>query len=164
MPWVVHEPMGYEARVTWLRTQRGNFDLGAELAMGIFSKDESEVLGCAGLIRGDVDERELGYWVHVAHEGKGLATEVASALVRVGFVIEALQTIEIRCLPDNEKSSRIPKKMGFSGPYRDPLSFPTADGDKRDIDSYTLSRVEYAQSPARKAAIEAYDVLDRRLL
>ena len=57
MPWAVHEPMAYEARVTWLRTQRGNFDLGAELAMGIFSKDESEVLGCAGLIRGDVDAK-----------------------------------------------------------------------------------------------------------
>ncbi len=164
MPWATYEPMSYEGRVTWLRTQRGNFDLGAELAMGIFSKDESEILGCSGLIRGDVDERELGYWIHVAHEGKGLATEVAAALIRVGFAIEALETIEIRCLPDNLKSSRIPVKLGFSGPYPDPLSFPTADGAKRDIDAYTLSRVEYAQSPARYAEIEAYDVLDRRLL
>jgi hypothetical protein len=38
------------------------------------------------------------------------------------------------------------------------------DGDKQDLHVYTLSRVQYAHSPARSVEIEAYDVLDRRLL
>jgi hypothetical protein len=38
------------------------------------------------------------------------------------------------------------------------------DGDKHDMHVYALSRVEYAQSAARHAAIEAYDALDRRIL
>ncbi len=164
MPWAAHEPLPLEERLIWLRTQRGNFDLGIELSMGIFNKDESEVLGCAGLVRGGIDERELGYWIHVDHEGKGWATEVAAALVRVAFDLESLETVEIRCLPENHKSARIPFKLGFSGPYVDPLSFATADGDKRDVDVYTLSRVEYANSPAAHAQIEAYDVLNRRLI
>ena len=164
MPWAAHEPITIDERVTWLRTQRGNFDLGAELSMGIFSKDESKCLGSAGLVRGDVDERELGYWIHAQHEGQGLTTEVSAALIRVGFVLEALETIEVRVLPENVKSARIPEKLGFSGPYVDPLSVSMGPGDKRDAHVYTLSRVEYANSPARTAAIEAYDVLERRLI
>lgn len=164
MPWALHEPVSFEERVTWLRTQRGNFDLGGEMVYGIFSKDETEIWGSLGLVRGDVDERELGYWVHAKQDGKGIATEAAAALVRVGFVIEDLEAIEVRCLPSNVKSARIPEKLGFSGPMLDMLSIAAVNGERCDGHSYTLSRVEFAHSVARHADIEAYDVLDRRIL
>jgi hypothetical protein len=46
----------------------------------------------------------------------------------------------------------------------DILAYPMPDGDKCDLHVYSLSRVQYASSPARLLAIEAYDVLDRRIL
>ncbi len=164
MPWARHEPVSFEERVTWLRTQRGNFDLGVEYVVGIFDKQETRILGSAGLVRGDIDEREIGYWIHAQHQGRGLATEVTAALIRVGFDIEALETIEIRCDVRNQKSARVPEKLGFAEPLLEPLSVQLPDGDKGDAHVYVMPRVLYAESPARRAKVEAYDVLDRRIL
>lgn len=164
MAWAAHEPLPFEQRLERMRTSRGHFDLGSDYAYGIFDKAESELLGIVALKLGpDADERELGYWLHVAHVGQGLALEVALAVVRVGFDLESLANLDLRTDPDNVRSARLAEKLGFVGPIVDPLSTPTAEGGKRDTHVYSLSRIEYVRSPARRAAIEAYDVLDRRL-
>lgn len=165
MTWVAHEPLSFEQRLEKVRTRRGHFDLGADFHYGIFDKAESRLLGVAGLsLHGDVDERELGYWIHVDALGRGYATEAAGALVRVGFDIEDLGAIEIRMEPHNVRSARVAEKLGFEGPELDRLSYPTAEGDKRDTHVYTLSRVAYAASPARQQMLEAYDAIERRIL
>jgi len=165
MTWAVHEPLSVAQRIELLRTYRGHFDLGGDYGFGIFAKDESSVLGSATLkMTADASEREVGFWLHVDHVGKGLATEVVSALLRTGFEIEGLDSIELRCDPHNEKSARVARKLGFSGPQLDPLSHPVPGEGKRDTHVYTLSRVEFASSAARDVPIEAYDVLDQRIL
>jgi hypothetical protein len=148
-----------------MRTNRGHFDLGSDYVYGIFDKAERALYGVAALkLSVTVDERELGYWLHVAHTGKGLALEVGLALVRVGFELEPLDAIEIRVDPGNEPSARVAQRLEFSGPVLDPLSYPLPAGGKADTDVYSLSRVEYENHPARLVPIEAYDVLDRRLI
>jgi len=165
MTWAAHEPLPFEQRLERMRTNRGHFDLGSDYVYGIFDKDERVLYGVAALkLSTTVDERELGYWLHVAHTGQGLAVEAARALVRVGFELEPLDAIEIRTDPHNLRSARVAERLSFSGPVLDPMSYPTPDGGKRDTQVYSLSRVEYATSPARHTAIEAYDVLERRLI
>jgi RimJ/RimL family protein N-acetyltransferase len=165
LTWTVHEPLSFSDRLTWVRTQRGHFDLGSDYVFGAFSKDESALWGM-GLMRlsGTVDERELGYWLHADRLGQGLATEMVAALVKVAFDIEALDAVEIRTFPHNLASARVAERLGFGGPVLDLLAYPMPDGDKRDLHVYGMSRVQYAHSPARSAAIEAYDVLDQRIL
>jgi RimJ/RimL family protein N-acetyltransferase len=163
MDWARHEPVSDAQRLEWLRTSRGHFDLGSDYTYGIFDADERVLIGAAGLkLSTSVDERELGYWLHVDHIGKGLAIEVALALVRVAFDIESVACIDVRVQPDNHRSARVAQKLGCEGPLLDPLSQPTPEG-KRDMHVYTLTRVAYATSPARTAVITAYDVLDRPL-
>lgn len=165
MPWAVHEPVPHAKRLEWLRTSRGHFDLGSDYTYGIFEPESGRLIGSAGLKMGaTVDERELGYWLHVDHVGRGLATEVAMALVRVGFDVESLSCIDVRCDPENAPSARVAQKLGCAGPLVDPLSQPMPDGSKRDTLVFTLSRVEYAISPARDAQLRAFDVLDRQIL
>ena len=165
LPWTLHEPLSPAQRLEWLRTQRGHFDLGGDYAFIILSKDESVVLGGAGMhLRGDVDEREIGYWIHVDHVRQGLCTEVTAALVKVGFEIEDLRGIDIKVLPHNVASASVPEKLGFDGPVLEPYALPWPGEGKRDAHRYSLSRVKYASSSARAAEIQAYDVLDRRLL
>jgi RimJ/RimL family protein N-acetyltransferase len=165
MTWTVHEPLSLEQRLEALRTRRGHFDLGSDYHYGIFDKAETRLLGSAGLtLRGEVEEREIGYWVAADQLGRGIATEVGSALVRVAFDIEGLASLEIRMEPHNVRSARVAAKLGFSGPTVDPLSHPTPEGDKRDMHVYGLSRVAYASSSARVFSLEAFDVLDRRIL
>ena len=163
MAWARHEPISHAQRLEWLRTSRGHFDLGSDFTYGVFDKDEGALLGAAGLKMGSsVDERELGYWLHVDHVGKGLALEVAQALVRVAFDLEAVACVDVRVDPLNERSARVAQKLGFEGPLVDPLSQPTPEG-KKDTHVYTLTRVAYVASPARSAPIGAYDVLERPL-
>jgi RimJ/RimL family protein N-acetyltransferase len=166
LTWTAHEPLSFADRLTWVRTQRGHFDLGSDYCFGAFSKDESALLGM-GLLRlssSTVDEREVGYWLHAGQLGQGLATELVSALVRIAFDIEALDALEIRTFPHNLASARVAERLGFSGPVLDMLAYPMPDGDKSDLHVYALSRVQYASSAARQLAIEAYDVLERRIL
>ena len=165
MAWAAQEPLSFEKRVERMRTNRGHFDLGSDYIYGIFSKDQQQLYGVIALKQSTtVDERELGYWLHVAQVGKGLAYEAALAAVRVGFDLEALDAIEVRTDPQNVRSARTAERLGFSGPSIDPLSYAPPDGGKRDTLVYGLSRVQYVLSPAKHCAIEAYDVLDRQLL
>ncbi|MDB4985464.1 MAG: acetyltransferase, family [Myxococcaceae bacterium] len=165
MAWAVHEPLTYEKRVERMRTNRGHFDLGADYVYGIFSKDQSELYGVMALKQSTtVDERELGYWLHVAQVGKGLAYEAGLAAVRVGFELEGLDAIEIRTDPLNLRSARTAERLGFAGPLVDPLSYVAPDGARRDTHVYSLARVQYVLSPAKRCRIDAYDVLERQLL
>lgn len=164
MTWAVHEPQSLAQRVERLRTCRGHFDLDSDYDWGVFDKGEQTLLGVVALkLSTTPDERELGYWLHVAHEGKGLAYEAALAALRVGFELDTLDAVDIRTDPENERSARLAERLGFRGPLLDPLSYPTPQG-KRDTHVYTLTRVEYATSPAKGSVLEAYDVLERRLL
>lgn len=166
LTWTVHEPLPLSERLTWVRTQRGHFDLGSDYCFGAFQKQTEQLWGM-GLLRlsaSSVDEREVGYWVHASQLRRGLATEIVAALVRVAFEVEDLDALEIRTFPHNLASARVAQKLGFAGPVLDPLSYPMPDGDKHDLSVYSLSRVEYASSPARNARIDAYDALDRRIV
>lgn len=165
LTWTVHEPLSFDDRLTWVRSQRGHFDLGGDYCFGAFSKDESHLLGVCLLRMGSsVDEREVGYWIHKDHLRRGFATELVGALVRVAFDVEEVDSLEIRTFPHNVASAAVAVRLGFSGPTLDPLSYPMPSGDKVDLHVYAMSRVEYANTPARNAALEAYDILDRRIL
>ena len=165
LTWTAHEPLSFDERLTWIRSQRGHFDLGGDYSFAVFGKDEKSLLG-TGLLRmaSSVDERELGYWIHADHLRRGLAAELAAALTRIAFDVEQVDALELRTFTHNAASAALATKLGFAGPVVDPLSFPMPDGDKVDLHVFTMSRVEYASAPARNASLEAYDILDRRIL
>lgn len=164
LTWTAHEPLTPAQRLTWLRTQRGHFDLGSDYCFGAFARDGTRLLGCGLLRLTASDERELGYWIHAAHVRQGLGTELVSALLRAAFDIEQLQAVELRTFPHNLASERLARGLGFSGPVLERLSYPMPDGSKSDLHAYALSRPEYAVSPARQLPLEAYDALGRRIL
>ena len=58
-------------------------------------------------------EIEVGYGFMSGHWGKGIATEAATELVRVGF--EILETRDLVCFTDttNDRSRRVMEKVGF---------------------------------------------------
>jgi RimJ/RimL family protein N-acetyltransferase len=163
MPWAEHEPQTLEEKVALLRTFRGNFDLGNDFVYGLFSSDESRVVGGSGLhLRHGPDAFEIGYWIRTDHVGEGLATEATAALTRIGFELCGVDWIEIRCDPTNERSRTIPRKLGYveEATLRRRLRYP----EPRDVVIYTLFRDAFAASPAASASVEAYDVLGERVL
>jgi len=166
MPWAVNEPQTIDEKVQLLRRFRGEFDLGKEYVYGLFSPDESEVVGGSGFhTRAGGNAFEIGYWIRASREGEGLTTEVAAALTRVAFEYCGVDRMEIHTEPSNERSMRIPQKLGYREEARLRRRLEAhPGGDLRDELIFTLFRDEFGESPAAGVQLEAYDAAGRRVL
>jgi RimJ/RimL family protein N-acetyltransferase len=166
MPWALNEPQTVEEKVQLLRRFRGQFDLGEEFVYGLFSGDESEVVGGSGFHRRvGQGAFEIGYWIRSSRAGQGFATEVTAALTRVGFEVCEVDRIEIQCEPANERSMAIPRKLGYAEEARlQRRLYAAPGGEPRDAVIFTLFRGDYLGTPAAAAAIEAYDAVGERVL
>ncbi len=164
MPWVAHEPTSLDAKVDLLRAFRGAFDRGDDFVYGIFDRGEAEVVGGSGLhTRIGPDGLEIGYWIRASRIGEGLATELAAALTRVAFEVCGVDRVEIRVDPVNDRSARIPRKLGYTEEATLRRRLPAyADREGlRDATVYTVFADEY-RAPTDPLA--AYDAAGRRIL
>ena len=71
---------------------------------------------------------EIGYWVHRAYTGRGLATAATAALVEQAFRLPGVDRVEIVHDELNVASGQIPRKLGFTEVERRPLDPPPASG------------------------------------
>jgi len=78
------------------------------------STREPPVLVCVvgAHLRG-AKEIEIGYWVGASHQGKGLATEAALAVIAVLRREFPSFRIGAECRPENAASWRVLEKLGF---------------------------------------------------
>jgi RimJ/RimL family protein N-acetyltransferase len=166
MPWALDEPQTLEEKTELLRRFRGQFDLGQNFVYGLFSSDESELVGGSGFhTRVGEDALEIGYWIRSSREGQGLATESTAALTRVGFEVCAVDRIEIHTEPGNERSMRIPVKLGYSEEARMRRRlYPPPGGEPRDVVVYSLFRSDYPGTPSASAQLGAFDARGERVL
>jgi RimJ/RimL family protein N-acetyltransferase len=93
---------------------------------------------------GDTPEIELGYSLHRAFWGRGMATEASVASIRFGFETANLSRIVAIARPENVQSRRVMEKVGMTfertGP--DPYS-------AREVVWYGLARADYDRQPGR---------------
>jgi len=59
------------------------------------------------------DKIEIGYWLIEEMTGKGIATLATRKMVNLAFRNMDMNRIQIRCGIGNEKSSAIPRRLGF---------------------------------------------------
>jgi RimJ/RimL family protein N-acetyltransferase len=159
MPWAHNEPQSVEEKAELLRLFRGNFDLGQDFVYGIFSQDETRVLGGTGLhTRVGEGAFEIGYWVRADAVRQGTATSVAGALTRVGIELGGADRIEIRIDVDNEVSCRVPRRLGYREEAVLRRRLPTHDGSpQRDAVVFSMFAEDLAGSPAALVSIAAFD-------
>jgi RimJ/RimL family protein N-acetyltransferase len=86
-------------------------------------------------------------------------------LTRVGFEVCGADRIEIHTEPDNERSMRIPLKLGYTEEARlRRRLYAAPGGEPRDAVIFSLFRSDYPGTPSASAQLEAYDALGERLL
>ncbi|MFD0279594.1 GNAT family N-acetyltransferase [Kitasatospora sp. NPDC127111] len=75
--------------------------------------------------------REIGYWLHPAATGRGLATRTARALVEQAFRLPGVDHVEIVHDPANRASAAVPARLGFTERLRRPAerSAPAGSGE-----------------------------------
>jgi RimJ/RimL family protein N-acetyltransferase len=166
MPWARFEPQTLDEKVELLRGFRSRFDADEDYAYGVFAPDESRQLGGAGLHRrGGEGSLEIGYFIRADSIGQGLATEVTAVLARVGIEKCGVERIDVQVEPRNERSLRIPRKLGFTqeAVLRRRLEPQEDGGPRRDAVLFTLVAEELAGSPCAAYDYRAFDVLGREL-
>ena len=107
------------------------------------------------------DAFEIGYWIRESRVGEGLATEVSAALTRVAFEVSEVDRVEIRVDPVNERSRKVPLKLGY---VEEATLRRRLEPGPRDVVVYSIFRDDFGGTPAAAARLEAFDVLGERLL
>ena len=144
MPWMYYSGRDatLEQKLELVKQFRANFDSGENFTCGIFTADETEVLGGTGLHpRIGPGGLEIGYWVRASATRQGIATESSAALTRIGFEVCGADRIEIRIEPRSQASFGIPRKLGFVEEATLRRRLPAREaGPLRDVTIFTLFR------------------------
>jgi ribosomal-protein-serine acetyltransferase len=125
MPWAA----GYsrESAAEFLENSVRNWEDGTEYNYAI--RAGRTLAGSIGLMaRIGPGGLEIGYWVHRAWTGRGLATAATEALVEQAFGLPGVDRVEIIHDELNVASGQIPRKLGFTEIERRPLDPPAAAG------------------------------------
>ncbi len=56
----------------------------------------------------------IGYWLSEKSQGKGIMTRSVETLMQFAFAKLKMHRIEIRCAVHNQRSLKIPQKLGFT--------------------------------------------------
>jgi RimJ/RimL family protein N-acetyltransferase len=165
MPWAHEEPSPLPKVVERLRYFRSAFDRDEDYIYGIFDVDETRVVGGTGLHpRVGDSAREIGYWIREDATGRGLATEAAAAMTRVGFEALELDRIEIRCGPENEASAKVAEKLGYNYECTLERRMPQPDGSLRDTMIWCMFADGYGASEAAALELDALDAAGNQIL
>jgi RimJ/RimL family protein N-acetyltransferase len=114
MAWADDAATTPERRAAYLERVEQGWESGSDFAFLVLDPDERAVVGAAGLHR-RIGPRaiEIGYWVHVDHLGRGVATAVARALTDAALALPDVDRVEIHCDEANVRSAAIPRRLGY---------------------------------------------------
>jgi RimJ/RimL family protein N-acetyltransferase len=113
MPWA-RTPASLTSMGTFLRQVDERWETGDEFAYLIRPDEGEAVVGGCGLhARRGPGAFEIGYWVHVAHTGRGIATAAARALTATAFDLDEVDSVVIRVDAANERSLGVPRRLGY---------------------------------------------------
>jgi len=153
MPWVDDTRNSDDAEEYAIRAG-ARWHLREDLAVGIFDRETSRVLGGSGLhrIEWTIRRFEIGYWVRADAEGHGYASETAQLLTRLAFDDLGACRVEIRMDTRNERSRRVPERLGYTleATLRQAMAAP--DGTPVDVHVFALLADQYRALPWASAA------------
>lgn len=115
LPWA-HAGYGRAEALRFIRDSATAWAEGRAFDFAIRDRvDPAEHLGNISVWPTSRRERsgEIGYWVRSASVGKGVATEAAARVARVGFDELDLHRITLRIAVGNRASERVAEKLGF---------------------------------------------------
>lgn len=114
VPWATGEDTPLEAASEKAASMAADFVAGRHWLYAVLSPDELRVIGGTGLHdRIGPGGLEIGYWIDRDHVNRGLATEVAGALVAQAFSAPEVEFLEMHIDPRNMASTRVPERLGF---------------------------------------------------
>ncbi|MFJ8622029.1 GNAT family N-acetyltransferase [Kitasatospora sp. NPDC093550] len=132
MPWVAEHSRA--KTVEYLASRAERWASGEDFAYAIVL--DGAIVGACGLYRREdspAEVLEIGYWLHPAATGRGLATRAAAALVDQAFRLPGVEHVEIVHDPANRASGAVPARLGFTAHLRRPAGAvaPAESGEEQ---------------------------------
>jgi len=111
MPWVGNYTSAAAAQ-KFIEQKLKDLERQKGLAMGIFLNQN--LIGVIGIERWDhyLKVAEIGYWLTKTETNKGIMFKALKTFLGHIFHTLKLEKVEIRCLPENERSIYLAKKLG----------------------------------------------------
>ncbi len=119
--WSPPTPPGWGTLPFWERRLAGDLDDAAagrtlRLAIAWADDDERRVLGTIALtelVRGPLQQANLGYALAAAAQGKGIMVEAVQAVAAHAFDVMRLHRLSANYMPTNERSAAVLRRCGF---------------------------------------------------
>ncbi|MBB5107314.1 GNAT family N-acetyltransferase [Streptomyces spectabilis] len=122
-PWV--EGHGEESTREFLARAEAKWASGDVYNYAI--AEDGTLIGMCQSYRGpEPHGRRLGYWLHPAATGRGIATRAAAALVTEMFALPDVEYLEIVHDAANVSSAAVPRRLGFIEVRREQAPRPTS--------------------------------------
>ena len=111
-PWV-HENYGSDDALKFIETSLSQWDRAEMFDFSMYNQ-QYEYLGNIGIhtICWEHARAEIGYWIKQEFQGRGHVTEAVFRLIQELFSL-GFNRVEIRCDPENERSKKIPERLGM---------------------------------------------------
>ena len=111
LPWV-----DKTTSVNYIRTflrESSLFNRGGQ-RLTTFIFYQRQLVGSISFVRINKEHQrgEVGYWLHRDFQGRGIITRSCAAIIDYGFRQLNLQRVEIRILVGNDRSRKIPGRVG----------------------------------------------------
>ncbi len=147
-PWEPAWPADTLTRASFtrrVRRQMGEWRDDLTYSFLVFERGGETLVGGLGLgniRRGVSQTATLGYWVGEPFARRGYTTEAVSLALEYGFGELELHRVEASCLPDNQASRGLLRKLGFTreGMARGYLRI---EGSWRDHEIYALLKEDW---------------------
>ncbi|MFJ4776483.1 GNAT family N-acetyltransferase [Streptomyces sp. NPDC088762] len=137
MPWVAHH--SEESTRNFLARSDASWDSGDAYNYAI-TRDVT-LIGMCSTYRGtDPQGRIMGYWLHPAATGQGIATRATAAMVTEAFALPDVEYLEIVHDLANISSGAIPPRLGFTEVRREQITPPAAPSDSGTDVIWRLNR------------------------
>ncbi|MER5948180.1 GNAT family N-acetyltransferase [Streptomyces sp. NPDC001904] len=104
------------------------------------SKDGALIGMCQTYRAAEPQGRRMGYWLHPAATGQGIATRATAALVAEMFTLPHVEYLEIAHDLSNISSAAIPRRLGFTEILREQGMQPAAPSGSGIIVVWRLNR------------------------
>ncbi|MBS1787703.1 MAG: GNAT family N-acetyltransferase [Acidobacteria bacterium] len=102
-----------EATRQFIKDSQRRYENKEALSAGIWYN--GQLAGAIGVVHYDWFNRklEIGYWISIDHQGKGIITRSVAAMIDDAFENLGLNRVEIQCATENVRSRAVPERLGF---------------------------------------------------
>jgi RimJ/RimL family protein N-acetyltransferase len=144
MPWV-HDHNSAEFAREYVRRMQAKWILREDMPMGIWRKEDNQLLGASGLHRIDwaIPAMEIGYWLRPDAQGNGYVTEAVNLITQFAFRHLLAERVTIRCNSKNLRSAAVPRRAGFVHEATMRHERRDAEGHLGDTELFAMTRADF---------------------